>query len=405
MGLRGFVCGGQCHHLARWWSKPGLWASRGFAGAGTPGSVRSSGPSFDNTLSAPPSRVRGFSQQAAVPAGAAPRKVVFSGIQPTGVPHLGNYIGAMRNWVNLQEEDTDTFRMFSVMDLHSITVPQDPETLRQRVLETASSLLAVGLDPAKCTLVQQSRVPQHTELAWILGCFTTTSQLEAMTQWKTKKRAQAQSARLGLFSYPVLMAADVLVYKTTHVPVGDDQRQHLELARTVATAFNKQVGTSVFPAPQTVLPPAAARIMSLRNPENKMSKSDRAQGSRIDITDSVDTVRTKLRKAVTDSLGEIHYDPKGRPGVSNLIEIYCAATGHSPVETEIAFKGCNTLEFKEGVATAVSEHLAPIQAEYARLETDPGFVMQVLDRGAQTAAAMAEQTMVEVRRAVGFTMG
>lgn len=172
--------------------------------------------------------------------------------------------------------------------------------------------------------------------------------------------------------------------------------------------------------------------MSLRNPENKMSKSDRAQGSRIDITDSVDTVRTKvgisahvelhfavwvcvrslasaataqLRKAVTDSLGEIHYDPKGRPGVSNLIEIYCAATGHSPVETEIAFKGCNTLEFKEGVATAVSEHLAPIQAEYARLETDPGFVMQVLDRGAQTAAAMAEQTMVEVRRAVGFTMG
>eukprot|EP00038_Savillea_parva_P000270 m.95213 g.95213 ORF g.95213 m.95213 type:complete len:403 (+) comp10093_c0_seq2:79-1287(+) len=334
-----------------------------------------------------------------------PSPVILSGIQPTGVPHLGNYIGALRNWVQMQGEPGHSDQqLFAVMDMHSITVPQDPETLRTNIREAATSLLAIGLDPTRCTLFQQSRVSQHAELAWILGCSATTAQLEHMTQWKVKKRGKAAgAANLGLLAYPVLMAADVLVYRATHVPVGDDQRQHMELARDLATTFNRHVSRSVFPIPNVVVPPVAARVMSLRDPEKKMSKSDRSPASRIVLTDNVDTVRAKVRKAVTDSIGTITYDPQERPGVSNLIDMYSAVTGRTTAEAVSTFAGCDTLEFKEGVAVAISEHLSPIQTEYTRLQRDPQYVTHVLDAGAQRATVLAEATMVNVRDAVGLT--
>lgn len=371
--------------------------------------------------------------QAFLSTGPAPGKtVILSGIQPTGVPHLGNYLGALQNWTRLQDgwmqtsagkqalgggdalfdgappsrtaasaDPGDT--LYSIVDLHSITVPQDPGLLRQNIRETAVSLLAVGLDPEKCTIFQQSRVPQHAELSWILSCQTTMGQLSTMTQWKTKKK-KAESQRLGLFAYPVLMAADIMLYKTTHVPVGDDQEQHLELCKRIVATFNNRYGEEFFVHPTPVIG-AASRVMDLRDPTSKMSKSARSDNSKINLTDPPDAVLKKIRKAVTDSDDGITYDPVNRKGVANLLEIYVAmdrGCTTTMADVEQIFSGQNKQQFKEAVAHSVIDYLKPIQEEYMRLEADPGYVDQVLNAGADRAEGIAAVTLDGVKALVGF---
>ena len=325
----------------------------------------------------------------------------FSGIQSTGIPHLGNYIGAIQNWVKLQDAGFDK-AYFSVVDFHSITVPQDPAMLRQNTRDTAIALLASGIDPEKSVLFQQARVPQHTELAWILGCITSTGQLSTMTQWKTKKN-NTKAPCLGLFSYPVLMTADILLYRGTHVPVGNDQQQHLELARNIAANFNSIFG-EMFPKPDPMFT-AAPRMMSLRDPSSKMSKSDFSANSRIDLTDTSDVVQRRIRKAVTDSVPFITYDPTGRPGVSNLLQLYASLGPESintPEEAAQHLHDLDMAQFKDAVTDAVVTHLTPIQAEMKRLHGADAYVDAVLDAGAAQAQAHADETMAEVRSLVGL---
>jgi tryptophanyl-tRNA synthetase len=327
--------------------------------------------------------------------------VCFSGIQSTGIPHLGNYIGAIQNWVKLQDAGFDQ-AYFSVVDFHSITVPQNPAELRQNTRDTAIALLASGIDPEKSVLFQQARVAQHTELAWILGCITSTGQLSTMTQWKTKKN-NTKAPCLGLFSYPVLMAADILLYRGTHVPVGNDQQQHMELARTIATNFNTTFGDT-FPRPEPMFT-AAPRMMSLRDPLKKMSKSDFSPNSRIDLTDTPDVVQRRIRKAITDSLPSITYDPVERPGVSNLLQLYASlgpAHISTPQEAAHHLHDLDMAQFKAAVTDAVVEHLTPIQQEMKRLHAAEEYVEAVLDAGAAKAQAHADQTMTEVRQLVGL---
>ncbi|RHY55770.1 hypothetical protein DYB34_002574 [Aphanomyces astaci] len=263
----------------------------------------------------------------------AATKVVFSGIQPTGVPHLGNYCGAVSKWVTLQQQQTTDVSLYSIVDLHAITLPYDPSMLQANIHGLLASLLGCGLDPKKSILFKQSDIVQHSELAWLLSCVTPLSWMQRMTQFKQKSQQKDSNAvSLGLLSYPALMAADVLLYKATHVPVGEDQQQHLELARMIATTFNDRFQTNLFPKPipQRDDPDdALVRIMSLRDPTQKMSKSDISTQSRIDLTDSPDVIVKKIRKAQTDAIPGISYDKAGRPGVSNLMSILSAVTGHS----------------------------------------------------------------------------
>eukprot|EP00039_Didymoeca_costata_P002099 m.57499 g.57499 ORF g.57499 m.57499 type:complete len:361 (+) comp11113_c0_seq1:57-1139(+) len=328
-------------------------------------------------------------------------KVCFSGIQPTGTPHLGNYVGAIQRWKKMTQEGHDE-TIFSIVDYHALTTHKDATTLPSMIMDTARSLIACGLnEESSCILFQQSRVPEHAELAWILGCSTSLGSLKTMIQYKTKKE---QNNNLGLFSYPVLQTADVLLYRTTHVPVGEDQRQHLELARGIATIFNQTYG-DFFPKPELLIgSQESSKIMSLRDPLNKMSKSDRAKGSGIQLTDPPDVVMAKIKKAVTDSESNITYDPEGRPGVANLIRLYCALHEDTPSPSTVAqeFKEYNMLQLKEAVADVIIRHLAPIQEEIRALENDPGYVKQLLDSGASRAQDIATQTMDSVRRLTGL---
>lgn len=322
---------------------------------------------------------------------------VFSGIQPTGDMHLGNYLGAVRQWV--ADQDTHD-ALYCVVDLHAITLPHDPTALADRTRRTAMLLLAAGLDPTRCTLFVQSHVRAHTELTWVLNCVATMGELRRMTQFKDKGRGQ-ESVSVGLFDYPVLMAADILAYDTHRVPVGDDQRQHLELARDIALRFNHRFGETLV-VPEAAIPPVGARIMDLQQPTAKMSKSADSPAGTIALLDDPRAITKRIKSAVTDSDTVVRFDPVDKPGVSNLLQIL-AATSDRPVDAVAAeFGGGGYGSLKTAAAEAVVAFLAPLQARYAELAADPAGVDAVLAAGAAKAEAVADQVMARVRDAVGL---
>jgi tryptophanyl-tRNA synthetase len=308
--------------------------------------------------------------------------------------HIGNYLGAFRNWVALQER-YDT--IYCVVDLHALTVPNDPRELQTNRLEAARVLLAVGIDPDRSLFYLQSQVPQHAELAWILSTMTPTGVLNRMTQFKEK--SDRAGSNLGLYAYPVLMAADILLHRADLVPVGDDQRQHLEMTRDLAERFNNRFG-DVFPVPDPLIPETSARVMSLVDPTSKMSKSDPNERSRILITDHPDDIRRKVKSAVTDSDPEVRYDWDAKPGISNLLEIMAACSGTSIDDLVAQHETGGYGRFKEAVAEAVVNELAPVRARYRELALDD--VARLMQRGALDARTQAERYQQEVRRVVGL---
>lgn len=324
---------------------------------------------------------------------------ILSGVQPTGNLHLGNYLGAIRNWVTLQN---DYECLFMLADLHAITVPQDPEKLRANVRETAAAYIACGVNPDKSAIFHQSAVSAHSELAWILSCHTPLGWLNRMTQFKEKAGKQRDNAVLGLYSYPVLMAADILAYKATHVPVGEDQKQHLELARDIAGAFNRHYEKEVFPLPEPVIMGEATRVMSLRDGTRKMSKSDESDYSRINLTDDADTIALKIRKAKSDMVDGMSYDVGARPEASNLLTIYAAMKGVD-VKTAVAeVESLNFSAFKQQLADAAVAHLAPISQKMRELLAEPDYLDSILLRGWNKAEKLADETMNTVKDTVGF---
>ncbi|KAG7463543.1 hypothetical protein MATL_G00177740 [Megalops atlanticus] len=326
-----------------------------------------------------------------------PGRRIFSGIQPTGVPHLGNYLGALENWVGLQDACGSV--LYSIVDLHAITMPQDPAHLRRNILDMTASLLACGIRPAHCILFQQSQVSEHAELSWILGCLTSMPRLRHLPQWKMKSK-QKNEGSVGLFTYPVLQAADILLYRSTHVPVGEDQVQHLELAQDVARIFNNRY-RDLFPEPRALLS-ASRKIKSLRDPTSKMSKSDPQRLATIHLTDTPDDIALKVRKAVTDFTSEVTFDPERRPGVSNLVAIHAAVSGQSVEEVVWGARGLDTARYKEVVADAVNHKVAPIREGIVRLRAEGGYLETVLAEGAARARELAVPILAEVRKRVGF---
>src|SRR5436190_2551505 len=321
---------------------------------------------------------------------------VLSGIQPTGDTHLGNYLGAIRNWVADQHEH-DAF--YCVVDLHAITIPQDPAELRAKTLAMATMLLAAGLDPAVCTLFVQSHVAEHNQLGWIMECSASIGELQRMTQFKDKAARPGAFVSAGLLTYPALQAADILLYDADRVPVGDDQRQHLELTRDLAIRFNSRYGET-FVVPSHAIPRAGARVMDLQIPTAKMSKSlDSPQGTVL-VLDSPDVIRRKFKRAVTDSGTDIVYDPDTKPGVSNLLSIMAAATGTTP---EAAAEGLTSYgAIKTAVGDAVVDVLRPVQERYTELSDDPAEVGRLLAVGADKAHAVAAKTLARARDALGL---
>ena len=326
------------------------------------------------------------------------KPVIFSGIQPSGAMTIGNYIGALRNWVKLQDDYDCTY---CVVDMHAITVRQEPAKLRANTLQAAAMIQAIGVDTAKSTLFVQSHVPCHAELAWVLDCMTYYGEAKRMTQFKDKSAKHPEDVNVGLFAYPVLMAADILLYNTALVPIGHDQKQHLELARDLAERFNTRYSPT-FTVPEGYIPPASegARIMSLSDPTKKMSKSD--PNGAIMMTDDADTVRAKLRRAVTDSEASVRYDPAHKPGVSNLLTIYAAFQGGTAQQAAAELDGRGYGELKEKVADAVINGLAPIQARYAEILSDKARLAATLAEGADKAYRAARKTLSKVYRKVGF---
>ena len=325
------------------------------------------------------------------------KQVIFSGIQPSGTLTLGNYIGAIRNWT-LLEEQYDS--IYSVVDLHAITVRQDAALLRKRCLEVLGIFLAAGLHPDKTVMFFQSHVPAHAELAWILGCHTSLGELSRMTQFKDKSQKNETNLNAGLLTYPVLMAADILLYQAHLVPIGADQKQHLELSRDLAIRFNNAYGDT-FVVPDGYFPKVGARVMSLQEPTRKMSKSD-PEDTYIAILDAPEVITRKLKRAVTDSEASVRFDPENKPGVSNLMSILGALTGDSmaKIESDFAEKGYGA--FKAAVTDAVVAALAPIQAEHKRLMADKPYMEKVMREGAERAAAIAYRTLRKVRKKVGL---
>jgi tryptophanyl-tRNA synthetase len=326
---------------------------------------------------------------------------IFSGMQPTRQLHLGNYLGALRNWVALQ----DSYEcIFCVVDLHALTMPQDPEVLRNNIREVTAAYIAAGIDPQTNILFNQSFVPQHSELSWILSCHTPLGWLNRMTQFKEKAGKQRDQANLGLYAYPVLMAADILLYKATHVPVGEDQKQHLELARDIAGAFNRHYGVDVFPIPEPQILGEATRVMSLRDGTKKMSKSDASEYSRINMTDDADTIAQKIRKAKTDpeplpdSLDEL----AKRPEADNLLTMFAALSGCSREEAAARFAGIQFSAFKAVLVDVAVAKLAPITARMQELLADRTEIDRILRQGGERAAAIAEKTLGEVKDVIGL---
>ncbi|HEX5453301.1 MAG TPA: tryptophan--tRNA ligase [Stellaceae bacterium] len=326
---------------------------------------------------------------------------IFSGVQPTGNLHLGNYLGAIRNWVALQH---DYECIFCIVDLHALTLPQEPDELRGATREVAAAYIAAGIDPGKCIIFNQSMVPAHAELAWLLGCLTPLGWLNRMTQFKEKAGKQRDMAGLGLYAYPVLMAADILAYKATHVPVGEDQKQHLELARDIAGAFNRRYERDFFPLPEPQIFGAATRVMSLRDGTRKMSKSDSSDFSRINMTDDADTVALKIRRAKTDPepLPHTIAGLEARPEADNLVGIYAALAGLSREAALDRFAGQNFSTFKEALTQLSVETLGRIGGEMRRLLADPGHIDRVLHQGAEAAAVLALPILREVKDITGL---
>lgn len=325
------------------------------------------------------------------------KKVIFSGIQPSGTLTLGNYLGAIRNWKQLEDEYQC---IYSVVDLHAITVRQEPAQLRRRCTELMAIYLAAGLNPEKTLIYCQSHVPAHAELAWILGCYTYLGELQRMTQYKDKAQKHAANLNAGLLTYPVLMAADILLYQADLVPIGADQKQHLELTRDIAIRFNGAYGDT-FVVPDGYFPKVGARIRSLQEPARKMSKSD-PEDTYIALLDTPEAIRRKFKRAVTDSEASVRFDPEGKPGVSNLMSILGAITGDSMEKIEADFAGQGYGAFKTAVADAVVAELEPIQNEHRRLMEDKAYIETIMRASAERASAIAARTMRKVRRKVGL---
>jgi tryptophanyl-tRNA synthetase len=324
---------------------------------------------------------------------------IFSGIQPSGNLHLGNYLGAIRNWVALQGEYE---AIYCIVDLHAITVPQDPAALRAKTHEVAAGFLAAGLDAARNTIFVQSHVPAHTQLAWVFNCVTPLGWLNRMTQFKDKAGRNRDQALAGLYVYPILMAADILVYRGTHVPVGEDQKQHIELARDIAGAFNRKYETDFFPLPEPLIFGAATRIMSLRDGRKKMSSSDASDQSRINLTDDADAIAQKIRRAKSDSELGLSYEPERRPEAANLLNIYAALAGEPRAALTERFAATSFADFKGALAALAVDRLAPITAEMRRLMAAPDHIDQVLRAGAARAEAIATDNLARIYDLVGF---
>jgi tryptophanyl-tRNA synthetase len=325
------------------------------------------------------------------------RPVVFSGIQPTGGIHIGNYFGAIKQWVAGQD---DADNIFCLVDMHALTVPQDPSTLRGQILETAMVLLAAGIDQAKSRLFVQSHVREHGELAWYLSCIASMGQMQRMTQFKEKSETQRGEVRVGLFTYPILMAADILLYRTTHVPVGEDQKQHIELARDLAQRFNSTYG-DIFVIPEPAIPQAGARIMGLDDPRKKMSKSSPGSYHAVRVLDTPDQIKKAVMSATTDSGRDVRADP-ARPGITNLLAIYAAATGTSIEVAEAHFASARGYgDVKKELAEILVETLRPLRERYAELSADPAMVSELLRRGADAVRPIARETADTAKRAMG----
>jgi tryptophanyl-tRNA synthetase len=321
---------------------------------------------------------------------------IFSGIQPTGRKHLGNYIGAIVQWVAGQDRGE---AIYCLVDLHAITVSYEPAALREAVYDTAATLLAAGLDPDRCIFFRQGDVQEHAELCWLLSSVTSFGELNRMTQFKDKAGSQRDLVSAGLFFYPVLQAADVLAYRANEVPVGEDQRQHVELMRDVAERFNFRFGETLV-VPEVRVPTVGARIMDLQFPERKMSTTGGSPQGTVYVTEEPDTIVKKFRSAVTDSGTDVVRAPD-KPGITNLIDILAAVQGSSPEEVEASFNGAGYGVFKQAVADAVVEYLAPVRERYQELRADEGELERILEAGAEKARAIASDTMVDVRQAMG----
>lgn len=325
------------------------------------------------------------------------KKIIFSGIQPSGALTLGNYLGAVKNWIELQKE---YFCYYCVVDLHALTVRQNPADLRKRTLDVMALLLAAGIDPDKSVVYMQSQVSAHAQLAWILDCYTYMGELSRMTQFKEKSKKTDGNINSGLFTYPVLMAADILLYQTDLVPVGADQKQHLELTRDIALRFNNLYG-DVFKIPEGYIPKSGARIMSLQEPDKKMSKSDENENAYIALLDDADAIKRKIKRAVTDSDGQIKFSPE-KPGVSNLLSIYSSITAKSIEECESEFEGKGYGVLKEAVAEAVNDELTPLRERYAEIRKDKTYLNEVMAAGRQKAEKEAFKTLMKVHKKVGL---
>ncbi|HZW82297.1 MAG TPA: tryptophan--tRNA ligase [Candidatus Deferrimicrobium sp.] len=323
---------------------------------------------------------------------------VFSGVQPTGEIHIGNYLGAIRNFVKLQEEAEC---LFCVVNLHAITVPQDPALLKQKTLEVATLYFAAGLDPNKCIVFAQSDVSAHTELSWMLECNSYFGELSRMTQFKDKSHGK-DNVSTGLFTYPVLMAADILLYQTDLVPVGQDQKQHIELTRDVAQRFNQRFGAT-FKVPEPMIGEVGAKIMALDDPYKKMSKSADSPNNRINLMDDPKTVKKKIGRAVTDSGSEVRYSVAEKPGIANLMSIYSVLSGDSIAQIEARYEGRGYGAFKGDLTDIINADLAKIQSRYKELQ-ESGQVLDFLETGAAKARKIADQTMTIVKERMGFTL-
>jgi tryptophanyl-tRNA synthetase len=320
---------------------------------------------------------------------------VFSGVQPSGALHVGNYLGAVRQWAADQYKADS---LYCVVDLHGLTAEHDPADLRRTTLETAIGLIAAGLDPDVCTIFVQSHVHEHTELSWLLECTATTGELRRMTQFKEKSKG-LESVRAGLMTYPVLMAADILLYDTDRVPVGDDQRQHLELTRYLAIRFNSRYGDT-FVVPEATVPDVAARVMDLQHPTRKMSKSVDSPLGTVNILDTPDEIAAKVRKAVTDTTAEVRYDPVLQPGLANLIELLAASTSRTVDDVVAAYDQYGPL--KDELTTALVDVLAPVKARYEELAADLTAIAVLLEKGAAKASSLASVTLRRAQEAIGL---
>lgn len=327
-----------------------------------------------------------------------PKKRIFSGVQPSGNLTIGNYLGAIKNWIPLQDEFEC---LYCIVDLHTLTVRQKPAELRQRSMNLLALYMACGLDPQKSILFMQSHVSAHAELAWILNCYTYMGELNRMTQFKDKSLKHEDNINAGLFTYPVLMAADILLYQADLVPIGQDQKQHLEITRDIAERFNNIYGDT-FTNPEAYIPKIGAKIMSLQEPDKKMSKSDENENAYVFILDSEDTILRKFKRAVTDSEREIRYDELNKPGVSNLISIYSAVTNKTFSEIEKEFEGRSYGDLKEVVGQSVADILKPIQQKYNEYSSNKDYLNSILKENSEKAAYMARKTLSKVYRKIGL---